>query len=74
MVFSGFPFRKIFVISFYKSSGIRIIVLTYFLLLVKYLTHNIAKLGAIFISIFGLGLRVSSSLVVVLTQIGNVHY
>ena len=55
MVFSGFSCGKIFVISFHRSSGMRIIVLTYFLLLVKYLTDNIAKQGAIFLSIFGIG-------------------
>ena len=55
MVFSGFSSGKIFLISFHRSSGICIIVLIHFLLLVKYLTDNIAKQGVVFLSIFGKG-------------------
>ena len=44
----------------------RIIVLTYFLLLVKYLTDNIAKQGAIFLSIFGIGSKLITFLSIVI--------
>jgi hypothetical protein len=57
IMFSDFSSGKIFLISFHRSSGMRIIVLTYFLLLVKYLTDNIAKQGAKFLSIFGIGFK-----------------
>ena len=43
IVFSGFSSGKIFLISFQRRSGIRVIVVIYCLLLAKYLTDNIIK-------------------------------
>jgi hypothetical protein len=43
IVLRGFSSGKIFLVSFHRSSGMRMIVLTYFFLLVKYLTDNQIK-------------------------------
>ena len=53
MVLSGFSSGKIFLISFQRSSGMRIIVLTYFLFLNK-IRYIIRSQQAIFLSIFGI--------------------
>ena len=51
---SGFSSGKIFLISFHRSSGIRIIVVIYFFI-IKHLTDMIRNKGAIILSIFGIG-------------------
>ena len=62
IVFSGFSSGKIFLISFHRSSGMRVIILTY-LFTLKQLSDMIRNQRAIFLSIFGIGSKSYSTII-----------